>query len=117
SSSSSSPLKKKINLNLTITNSKSNRNNSNNKLTIKQQANQTTKINDAKTNSTEQPSLTTAITSASSVPRKILPKDNYSHMEIFCDPSKEKFTATLRIIATITMVFEKFFKKSLMRPC
>ncbi|CAF3737156.1 unnamed protein product [Rotaria magnacalcarata] len=79
SSSSSSPLKKKINLNLTITNSKSNRNNSNNKLTIKQQANQTTKINDAKTNSTEQPSLTTAITSASSVPRKILPKDNYMH--------------------------------------
>ncbi|CAF3336335.1 unnamed protein product [Rotaria socialis] len=79
SSSSSSPLKKKINSNLTITNSKSNRNNSNNKLTIKQQVNQTTKINDAKINSMEQPSLTTAITSASSVPRKILPKDNYMH--------------------------------------
>ncbi|CAF2317025.1 unnamed protein product [Rotaria sp. Silwood2] len=77
STSSSSPVKKKIFSNVTITNSKTNRINSNNKLNVKQQIEQTTKTNETKSVSLEQPSFALAVTSASSLPRKILPKDNY----------------------------------------
>ncbi|CAF0729002.1 unnamed protein product [Rotaria sp. Silwood1] len=78
STSLSSPVKKKIHSNVTITNSKTNRINSNNKLNVKQQVEQMTKINETKPILLEQSSFTLAITSASSLPRKILPKDNYT---------------------------------------
>ncbi|CAF0785522.1 unnamed protein product [Adineta steineri] len=70
--------KKKVSSNVTTINTKTTRTSSNNKVTVvKQQIEQTTKTNDTKPVSVEQSSFAVAVTTTSTVQRKILPKENY----------------------------------------